>query len=64
MGAAFQRNPIPLGVLIDARGNVVFYQAGYEVGDLRGAIRKLGPDFGSVAKPGGTSSSGAVKTPE
>jgi len=49
MGAAFQRNVIPLGILVDARGNIAFYQSGYEVSELRAAIAKLGPEFGSVA---------------
>ncbi len=48
LGAAFHRQVIPLGVLIDAEGNVTFYQTGYEVRDLRAAIAKLGPDFKSL----------------
>ncbi|MGA2099707.1 MAG: TlpA disulfide reductase family protein [Candidatus Sulfotelmatobacter sp.] len=48
-GAAFQRQVIPLGVLIDARGNVAFYQTAYEVRDLRAAIARLGPEFQSIA---------------
>jgi thiol-disulfide isomerase/thioredoxin len=49
MGAAFQRNTIPLGVLIDAQGTIRFYEAGYEAKDLQSAISKLGPEFGSLA---------------
>lgn len=49
MGAAFQRNGIPLGVLIDAQGTIRFYAAGYETKDLQSAISKLGPEFGSLA---------------
>jgi thiol-disulfide isomerase/thioredoxin len=49
LGAAFQRTGIPLGILIDARGNIAFYQSGYEASDLRSAIAKLGPEFGSLA---------------
>ena len=49
MGAAFQRNTIPLGILIDAQGTVRFYAAGYEIRDLRSAISKLGPEFASLA---------------
>lgn len=64
MGKAFQRNPIPLGVLIDARGNVVFYETAYQVGDLRAAIAKLGPEFAGIAKAGLASSSNPVKAPE
>lgn len=49
MGAAFQRNTIPLGILIDAQGTVRFYAAGYELKDLQSAISKLGPEFASLA---------------
>jgi hypothetical protein len=49
MGAAFQRNSIPLGVLIDAQGTIRFYAAGYETKGLQSAISKLGPEFGSLA---------------
>jgi thiol-disulfide isomerase/thioredoxin len=52
LGTAFQRPVIQLGVLIDARGNIAFYQRGYEVADLRSAIAKLGPEFSSVAAAG------------
>jgi thiol-disulfide isomerase/thioredoxin len=48
LGKAYQREAIPLGVLIDADGKVVFYQSGYEISDLRAAIAKLGTQFGSV----------------
>ena len=48
MGAAFQRNGIPLGVLIDAQGTIKFYAAGYEMKDLQSAISKLGPEFESL----------------
>lgn len=49
LGKAFHREGIPLGVLIDADGKVVFHQSGYEISDLRAAIAKLGPQFSSVA---------------
>ncbi len=49
LGKAFQREGIPLGVLIDGEGKVVFYESGYEMSELRGAIAKLGPQFGGVA---------------
>ena len=49
MGAAFQRNTIPLGIQMDAQGTVKFYAAGYEMKDLQSAISKLGPEFGSLA---------------
>ncbi len=49
MGATFQRNSIPLGILIDAQGTIRFYAAGYETKDLQSAISVLGPEFGSSA---------------
>ncbi|MFZ0770869.1 MAG: TlpA family protein disulfide reductase [Candidatus Sulfotelmatobacter sp.] len=54
LGKAFQREGIPLGVLVDADGKVTFYKSGYEISDLRAAIAKLGPEFSSVdlANPG------------
>jgi thiol-disulfide isomerase/thioredoxin len=61
MGAAFQRNVIPLGVLIDARGNIAFYQWGYEVSDLRAAIAKLGPEFTSGASASAKANSAQSK---
>jgi thiol-disulfide isomerase/thioredoxin/outer membrane lipoprotein-sorting protein len=48
-GKAFRRVGIPLGVLVDADGKITFYKSGYGIGDLRAAIAKLGPEFGSVA---------------
>jgi nicotinamidase-related amidase len=52
IGAAFHRNVLPLGVLIDERGQIAFYQSAYTVSDLRSSIAKLGPQFGSVAPTG------------
>jgi thiol-disulfide isomerase/thioredoxin len=49
LGKAFHRVGIPLGVLIDGDGKIVFYQSGYEISQLRAAIAKLGPQFSSVA---------------
>jgi thiol-disulfide isomerase/thioredoxin len=49
LGKTFQREAIPLGVLLDADGKVTFYDAGYEISDLRSAIAKLGPQSGSIA---------------
>ena len=49
LGSAFQRNGIPLGILIDAQGTIRFYSSGYEAKDLRSAISKLGPEFGFLA---------------
>jgi thiol-disulfide isomerase/thioredoxin len=59
MGAAYQRNAIPLGILVDGHGNIAFYQSGYEISDLRAAIAKLGPEFKSVE-----SSSAIVNRPQ
>jgi len=49
LGKAYQREGIPLGVLIDAEGKVVFYKSGYEISELRAVIAKLGPQFSGVA---------------
>lgn len=49
MGKAFQREGVPLGVLIDADGKVVFYESGYGISELRTAIAKLGPQFALAA---------------
>jgi len=62
LGKAFHRQGIPLGVLIDAKGNVVFYKSGYDAAELRAAIARLGPEFRSVEKPAESSSSNPVKT--
>ena len=48
LGRAFEREGLPLGVLIDAEGKVTFYSAGYDVWELREAIAKLGLEFRSV----------------
>jgi thiol-disulfide isomerase/thioredoxin len=52
LGDAFHRQGIPLGVLLDAEGKVVFWQSGYGISDLRAAIAKLGPQFSSTALTG------------
>lgn len=62
-GRAFRRRGIPLGVLIDGDGKIIFYKAGYDIGELRAAIAKLGPEFGVVVKAN-ASSSNPVKDPE
>ena len=51
LGISYQREGIPLGVLIDADGKVAFYKAGYEISDLRNGIAKLGPQFSALAAP-------------
>jgi thiol-disulfide isomerase/thioredoxin len=48
LGQAFGRQALPLGILIDSEGKVVFYSVGYDIWELREAIVKLGPQFGSV----------------
>lgn len=52
LGKPFARQGLPLGVLIDTNGNVVFYEEGYEVSHLRSAIAKLGPEFSSITNTG------------
>ncbi len=47
LGKAFHREAIPLGVLMNASGKIVFHQSGYEISDLRAAILQLGPEFAS-----------------
>lgn len=49
LGGAYKRMGIPLGVLINREGNVVFYKAGYSVTELRESLAKLGPEFASLA---------------
>ena len=49
LGKAFQRVGIPLGVLIDSEGKIVFYESGYEISELRAAVARLGPQFSEVA---------------
>jgi len=51
LGKTFERNAIPLGVLIDAQGKVTFYQSAYEISDLKRAIVKLGPEFSFLTQP-------------
>jgi hypothetical protein len=49
-GEAFQRQGIPLGVLIDAEGKVTFYKSGYDISDLRAALAKISPAFAKKAE--------------
>lgn len=51
LGKTYQREGIPLGVLIDAGGQVTFYESGYEIAELKAAIAKLGPQFTALAPP-------------
>jgi thiol-disulfide isomerase/thioredoxin len=48
---AFARVGVPLGVLIDADGKVVFYQFGFQVSELRKAIARLGPEYAKLLPP-------------
>lgn len=48
LSKAFACSAIPLGVLINANGKVIFYRVGYSVAELRAAIAKLGPQFSSL----------------
>jgi thiol-disulfide isomerase/thioredoxin len=49
---ALHGNGIPLTVLIDAQGKIVYYDFGGDEAALRKAITALGPQFTSVAPPG------------
>jgi hypothetical protein len=49
LAKACHRIGIPLGVLIDANGQIAFFKSGYGIAELRAAIAKLGPEFHSVA---------------
>lgn len=46
---AFNRLGIPLVVLIDESGKIVFWESGEDDHDLRMAIAALGPQYGSIA---------------
>jgi thiol-disulfide isomerase/thioredoxin/outer membrane lipoprotein-sorting protein len=43
LGKAFERDGIPLGVLIDADGKIIFYKSGYDISELRAALAKISP---------------------
>jgi len=49
---ALKGEGIPLTVLIDSEGKVVFYDFGGDEAELRKAIAGLGPQFASFASPG------------
>jgi thiol-disulfide isomerase/thioredoxin len=52
IGKAFNKTGLPLTVLVDAQGKVVYYQTGYandNLSDLRAAIAKLGPEYAGLA---------------
>jgi thiol-disulfide isomerase/thioredoxin len=51
IGKAFQKSGIPLIVLIDGQGKIVYYNTGYgdsTPSDLRAAIAALGPEYASI----------------
>ena len=52
MGAAFMRHTLPLGVLLNAQGKIIFYKPGYQVSELRGAIATLGPELAAAVGTG------------
>jgi thiol-disulfide isomerase/thioredoxin len=54
MHKAFKPRGIPFQVLIDREGKVLFYQVGEDIGKLRAAVAKLGPEYSSVALPAST----------
>ena len=49
IGDAFKKLGIPLFVLIDAQGKIVFYNTGEDEGELRKVLAGLGPQFASLA---------------
>jgi thiol-disulfide isomerase/thioredoxin len=51
IGDAFKKTGIPLIVLIDAQGKIVFYDAGGDDAGLRKALASLGPEYASLAAP-------------
>jgi len=51
IGDAFSKTGIPLYVLINAQGRIVFYKMAPTEQDLRQAVEGLGPRFAALAKP-------------
>lgn len=52
---AFKRTGIPLTVLIDAQGKIVYYDFGGDEAAVRKSIAALGPEFAAIAVPAGGS---------
>jgi thiol-disulfide isomerase/thioredoxin/outer membrane lipoprotein-sorting protein len=52
MGHAFKNEGIPLTILFDGQGKVVYYHFGADELALRKAIAALGPNLASIANPG------------
>ncbi|HET9406533.1 MAG TPA: redoxin family protein [Candidatus Sulfotelmatobacter sp.] len=54
IGKAFNKSGLPLTVLVDDKGKIVFYETGYSDGGhfsgLRAAIAKLGPEYASLSQ--------------
>jgi hypothetical protein len=51
IGEAFKRRGVPLTVLIDAQGKIVYYDFGGDEAAVRKAIAALGPEFAPIAAP-------------
>lgn len=49
IGRAFKDEGIPLTVLLDAQGTIVYYGSGGDESAMRKAIARLGPEFAAVA---------------
>jgi thiol-disulfide isomerase/thioredoxin len=52
VATALQCDGMPLVLVIDANGKIVYFDFGGQEADLRKAIAGLGPQFGSVAPSG------------
>ncbi len=50
LSGAFGCVGLPLGVVINSSGKIVFYDPGYSVAMVRAAMARLGPEFSSLAK--------------
>jgi hypothetical protein len=48
---AFKTDGIPLTILVDAQGKIVYYDFGGDESAVRNAIAALGPEFAFVATP-------------
>jgi hypothetical protein len=57
LAAAFKSEGIPLTILIDKQGKIVYYDFGGDEAAVRKAIAALGPEFASIAAPANSSPS-------
>jgi thiol-disulfide isomerase/thioredoxin len=57
LAAAFKSEGIPLTILIDGQGKIVYYDFGGDEAAVRKAIAALGPGFASIAAPTNSSPS-------